>query len=189
MLTLPLSTIPAPGVTVLYEGQAYTVLGKEHYFQPHGRAVFSLAMQGECFHCGAPFVARVGLTEAGGTNPERTPTRRCKDCRRKEPRMKRANRVPDLYAFPDPSPARIATALSLLSELAPSGERYSSRRNDRTRYAGAAFVTMFGITREEADHLLSWLLVNKRIEVRRYPSTVQRKPRQGLFVVEADVFS
>lgn len=71
--------------------------------------------------------------------------------------------------------------LALLSR-GLGGERYSFRKQDAERWAGAPLMDMTGCSEHQAKELLKGWLAKGLITVEAYTSDKQRKPRQGIFV-------
>ncbi len=183
MTTFPLALAGQPPAEVTYKGQTYRYLGQEGRYRVDGAQNLYHAFISACCVCGQPFVCRVPANPNPSVPFTQYPLRRCKPCRKAAGPEPRAKPKPRHIPFSDPTPAKIAQALDVIRAGA-GAERYSSRPQDITRYAGDAFARHLKCSAAEAEHVLRHLLERGFAEVRSYYSKAQRKQKQGLFVVE-----
>jgi hypothetical protein len=89
-------------------------------------------------------------------------------------------------AFGDLTVQQCNEALDAIERGVRDGVRYGPRRSGGTkRWVGQVLVNMFDVTEKRAGPIISTWLKNGVIEVRIYEDKETRKPREGIFVVDA----
>lgn len=86
------------------------------------------------------------------------------------------------------TPAELNRALDLIAAGPGEGQLYSARRSGAgagARWCGTPLVEALGVSEEQAARMVKTWLGNKLLEEREYMDPVQRKKRQGVFVVNS----